>query len=79
MNFGGLKFEKMCVLTYFWGFNKIRYDVYSCLFCALSKYEKTIGSHVLLELRQYSNCHNTLKSMESETVFHTRSNLLCLV
>ncbi len=26
------------------GWNKIRSDVHSCSFCALSKYEKTIGS-----------------------------------
>ncbi len=35
----------------FCGWSKIPSDVYSCLFRALSTYEKTIGSPVLLELK----------------------------
>ncbi len=45
INMGGLKLEKWCVLTSFHSWNKINYNVHSCLFRALSKYEKMICSH----------------------------------
>ncbi len=41
----------------FRGWNKTRFDVHSCLFCALSKYEKTIGWTKAIQW-----CHDTLNS-----------------
>ncbi len=56
-DFGGLKFEK------WW--NKIRSEVYSCLFRALSTYEKMIASRVLLELRCYSDLSQHIKEPQN--------------
>ncbi len=41
-----LDLKKMCVLRYFHDLIKIRSDVHSCVFCALSKLEKTIGLRI---------------------------------
>ncbi len=79
------------MLTSFRSLNKICSDVHSCLFCALSKYEKTIGSEVL----RYGDLSRHIKEQKkwylkfeflkiipnliAVTMFNTRSNLLCLV
>ncbi len=53
---------KNCVLTSFPGWNKIRSDVHSCLFCALSKYER-LSFHAPLVLRLYSDLSRHIKEL----------------
>ncbi len=65
----------------FHGWNKIPSDVHSCLFRALSKCDKMIGSHAPLELRQFVKTHEMLfivwflknvQIWELRQLFHTR-------
>ncbi len=69
----------------FCGWNKILSNVYSCSFRALSKYERR-SVHVF-ELRQYRDLsrhieepqNDNLKAEGPKTLFHIRSNLLCVL
>ncbi len=79
------------VLTSFRGWNKICSDVHPCLFHAITSKEEMIGSRAAWTVAT-AICHDTLKShktvfivwisykmTKADTLFHTKSNLLCLV
>ncbi len=56
---------KNCVLMSFHGWNKIRSDVHSCLFRAVSKYKKRWSVHKLLEVRCYSDPSRHIKELQN--------------
>ncbi len=83
INFGGLKLEKLCVLTSFRGWNKIHSDSDVHFVFYVNMKRRTV--HVPLELRRYSDLSRRIKEPQNSIdcmnflKFHTRRNLLCLV